>query len=206
MPKSTFDHLPEAKKQAIVAAARSEFSAVPFTEASINRIIKAAGISRGSFYQYFEDKYDLVCHLLSRFYQRFHALAKDRLRLNGGDWLDTLETLRVFLFESSRHPDNQAFFANMLAHFRVHADEELARLGNRDWIRHAHAELIPFIDATRYRVDPELLLDTGLLLLKHQMYQTILDHQDADTSKRQFLARLDLLADGAMERKDNSHA
>jgi len=200
MPKSTFDNLPESKKQAIIIAARQEFAAVPFAEASINRIIKSANISRGSFYQYFENKVDLVCHLLSRFYQRFHTLAKDQLRIA------TLLSLHAFLFEASHLPDNQAFFANMLAHFRIHADEELARLGDRDWIRHAHAELIPFIDSSRYRIDSELLLDTGLLLLKHQMYQSILDHQDAETSKQQFLARLDLFAAGAMKRKENPHA
>ncbi|MCK7486986.1 MAG: TetR/AcrR family transcriptional regulator [Bacillus subtilis] len=89
MPKSTFDNLPESKKRAIIIAARQEFAAVPFAEASINRIIKSANISRGSFYQYFENKVDLVRHLLSRFYQRFHTLAKDQLRQNGGDWIET---------------------------------------------------------------------------------------------------------------------
>ncbi|MCK7486987.1 MAG: hypothetical protein MZU97_16890 [Bacillus subtilis] len=66
--------------------------------------------------------------------------------------------------------------------------------------------MIPFIDSSRYRIDSELLLDAGLLLLKHQMYQSILDHQDAETSKQQFLARLDLFAAGAMKRKENPHA
>ena len=36
-----------------------ELMRVPFSEISINKIIHEANISRGSFYQYFNDKYDL---------------------------------------------------------------------------------------------------------------------------------------------------
>ena len=56
--------LKEEKKRRILEAAFREFSRVPFREASINRIIKDAEISRGSFYTYFEDKTDLLQILL----------------------------------------------------------------------------------------------------------------------------------------------
>ncbi|MBR3569954.1 MAG: helix-turn-helix transcriptional regulator, partial [Oscillibacter sp.] len=59
MCKETFLRLPEEKRARIVNAAWDEFAAVPFADASINRVIRAAGIPRGSFYQYFEDKNDL---------------------------------------------------------------------------------------------------------------------------------------------------
>lgn len=36
---------------------------MPFDEVSINRIIRSAGISRGSFYTYFEDKEDLLGYI-----------------------------------------------------------------------------------------------------------------------------------------------
>lgn len=59
MPTSTFENLPGEKRQCIIDAAIDEFAERRFSDASINRIIKAAGISRGSFYQYFKDKEDL---------------------------------------------------------------------------------------------------------------------------------------------------
>ena len=66
MPTKTFYNLPEEKRIRIFEAAVDEFSEVRFSEASINRIVKAAGISRGSFYQYFEDKDDLFRHVVAK--------------------------------------------------------------------------------------------------------------------------------------------
>lgn len=64
MPKVTFYNLPAEKQQKLIAAAQSEFSSAPLAVASIANIVKAAGIPRGSFYQYFEDKEDLYLFLL----------------------------------------------------------------------------------------------------------------------------------------------
>lgn len=65
MPKETFHNLSEVKKKIIFDATILEFSQYPFSEASINRIIKAAGIPRGSFYQYFNNKEDLYLYMYS---------------------------------------------------------------------------------------------------------------------------------------------
>ncbi|SHE89893.1 transcriptional regulator, TetR family [Seinonella peptonophila] len=64
MPTDTFYNLNEQKQQRIFDAAIQEFSKRRFSEASINQIVKAAGISRGSFYQYFKDKGDLYLYIL----------------------------------------------------------------------------------------------------------------------------------------------
>ena len=60
MPKQTFFHLPEEKKKRLLEAARVEFSRVPLKDSSIANIVKIAEIPRGSFYQYFESKEDLL--------------------------------------------------------------------------------------------------------------------------------------------------
>lgn len=56
MPTERFNRLPDKKKEAIRIAAAKEFARVLPEEVSINRIIRDAEISRGSFYTYFEDK------------------------------------------------------------------------------------------------------------------------------------------------------
>lgn len=65
MPKDTFHNLGDDKKKKIFDAAVQEFSTRRFSEASINQIIKTAGISRGSFYQYFLDKEDLYLYMMT---------------------------------------------------------------------------------------------------------------------------------------------
>ena len=65
MPKQTFLNLSHEKRQTIVNAAADEFSEYGFEAASINRIVANSGISKGSFYQYFEDKADVFKYLLT---------------------------------------------------------------------------------------------------------------------------------------------
>ena len=64
MPKQTFFNLPASKRNILLEAAKKEFTRAPLFEASIANIVRAAGIPRGSFYQYFEDKEDLYLYLL----------------------------------------------------------------------------------------------------------------------------------------------
>lgn len=65
MPKETFFNLPEEKRDKILDVAMTEFEHLGFDNTSINQIVAKAGISKGSFYQYFEDKKDLFKHILS---------------------------------------------------------------------------------------------------------------------------------------------
>ena len=60
MPKETFLKLPEEKKNKIIKAAKKEFERAPFEQTSIKNIVEDADIARGSFYQYFESKEDLL--------------------------------------------------------------------------------------------------------------------------------------------------
>lgn len=64
MPKETFFNLPEGKRKTIEDVAIEEFSEYSLDNASINRIVDKAKISKGSFYQYFEDKKDLFLYLM----------------------------------------------------------------------------------------------------------------------------------------------
>ncbi len=64
MPKDTFFNLPADKRARIAELAIEEFSERPYNEASISRIVARAGIAKGSFYQYFENKLELYRWLM----------------------------------------------------------------------------------------------------------------------------------------------
>lgn len=85
MPSTTFYNLPPEKRERLLAAARAEFVRVPYEEASVNRIIQAAGIPRGSFYMYFTDKEDLFRHLMERYGRLMEEEMVRLLEQNGGD-------------------------------------------------------------------------------------------------------------------------
>jgi AcrR family transcriptional regulator len=63
MVRPRFAKLPPAQQQAILRAALDEFAAHGFHDASLNRVIEAAGISKGSMYYYFDGKEDLFAHV-----------------------------------------------------------------------------------------------------------------------------------------------
>ena len=65
MPKQTFFNLPDEKREVIINAAVDEFAEYGLENASTNRIVANSGISKGSFYQYFEDKQDVFMYLSS---------------------------------------------------------------------------------------------------------------------------------------------
>lgn len=65
MPKQTFLNLPEEKRNVIIDAAINEFAEYGLENGSTNRIVANSGISKGSFYQYFEDKQDVFMYLLT---------------------------------------------------------------------------------------------------------------------------------------------
>jgi AcrR family transcriptional regulator len=68
-----FARLPPAQQQAILRAALDEFAAHGFHDASLNRIIEAAGISKGSMYYYFDGKEDLFAHVTRVEFERLLA-------------------------------------------------------------------------------------------------------------------------------------
>ncbi len=70
IPNATFFNLPVPKHEKILDAARNEFYEYGFDLSSIQRIIKASGIPRGSFYQYFDDKTDLYGAILQEIAQQ----------------------------------------------------------------------------------------------------------------------------------------
>ncbi len=59
MPLPRFEKLDEPRRRTILTAAALEFGDRGFENASYNRIIERAGISKGAMYYYFADKDDL---------------------------------------------------------------------------------------------------------------------------------------------------
>ncbi len=89
MPKETFNNLNEGKKQRIFDAAVQEFSTCSFSDASINQIIKTAGIPRGSFYQYFNDKEDLYLYMIEEISNQKKKLIPERVSNPDDEFFET---------------------------------------------------------------------------------------------------------------------
>lgn len=78
MVYQTFFNLPEEKRQRIVDSAIDEFISRPYEKTSINRIVAAARIPKGSFYQYFDSKDDLYAYCVKELSRKMLELRRAR--------------------------------------------------------------------------------------------------------------------------------
>lgn len=85
VPKETYFHLKEEKREKIEKALEKEFARVPFEKASISNIIEEAQIPRGSFYQYFEDKEDAIRYVVQKYIMIEHKMIYEALEKTKGN-------------------------------------------------------------------------------------------------------------------------
>ncbi len=119
MPTPTFFNLPPQKHEKIVTAIKDEFARVPFDEVSINRIIHDAGISRGSFYQYFEDKFDMLNYILSDYHEQMFDMIKNSLNDNNGDIFKMFGDLLDFTVHYASEENVNGFCKNLFSDMKI---------------------------------------------------------------------------------------
>jgi len=76
-PKPTFLNLSEEKRRRILQAASREFAEKGYSKASVNAIVKATGIAKGSLYQYFHGKEQLFLYLFEDFLAHVKQAVKE---------------------------------------------------------------------------------------------------------------------------------
>lgn len=74
MPYPRFEKLPLEKRTNLLDCAAQEFAKYGFEDASINRILEQAQMSKGAAYYYFEDKVDLFCAVVQYAIERLKPI------------------------------------------------------------------------------------------------------------------------------------
>ena len=166
MPTERFNRLPDKKKEAIRIAAAKEFARVLPEEVSINRIIRDAEISRGSFYTYFEDKGDLLRWLVEDVVDRNMQFYIQRLKENGGDIWDVFDRI----LDNSLHQIVSEGFLDIF----------------RNLIKSAQ-----FSECLQKKTEQEKEFNAASQQSFDQMYQH-LDHESCPVSKEEFYDLMDL--------------
>jgi len=162
MPTPTFFNLPEEKRQRLMAAVWKEFSSYSYADVSINRIIQEAGISRGSFYQYFSGKQELFGHLLQTIMQTAKGLFQAQLTAHNNDLFAALLGMYdTLLWKTSRQQNSEE--AEMLRKmFRLNASLD-------------HSLLSEVLDLQSLTVDAmALLADSGYPLQTPQQCAAVI--------------------------------
>lgn len=174
MPRPTFHNLPVDKRQRVIDAAVAEFATHPFRVASLDRIAAAAGVSKGSLYQYFEDKGDLYRWLLGDWLPRRKQAAMQQALDADASLFDILEGsfhagLRLFVEE----PALARLSAVLLDAI---PDPEIGDLHHQGRER-SHAALVAMVQQAQARGDvrPDLDPILAAVWIEHVMGRGLLD-------------------------------
>jgi AcrR family transcriptional regulator len=104
MPRQLFLELEEDKRTRVIEAGLREFARNTYNEASTNSMVRAAGISKGSLFKYFDNKEDFYFYILDTVVaDLFEDLSSDVVKLKG-DLFDIL--VRYAEVEFSWHMKN----------------------------------------------------------------------------------------------------
>ena len=190
MPTDTFYRLPAQKRERLLAAIFDELSRVPVTELSINRIVQGADISRGSFYQYFRDRDDLIQFLLDSVRNHIADFIGTTAPACHGDPFELLRRILRWIRERGATPGNRVFCANLLAH-----------LSASGCLTHCPP---PGISLQKMEEWFDRYFDRSLL--RTAIAELFTPDTDPDAILRSFDRKLTILQRGMLHRKDLPHA
>ncbi len=159
MPSQRFYRLSKEKKAVIWKASMKEFISVPYEKVSINKIIRDAGISRGSFYTYFEDKKDLLSFLLEDTRKKWGDFCIESLEETGGDLFSAMAALLEYGIEFCKNNDLLRLHRNLIMYPDVVMTDYMEN--DLDFEQAVGEEFLGKVDRSLLRDDSE----AGVVLL-----------------------------------------
>ena len=200
MPKQTYFHLSKDKQETLIAAAKQEFSRVPLHEASVANIIKSAGIPRGSFYQYFEDKEDLFYYLLNQLAEKNNRRFISVLMDKNGDLFETFIATFQFMLEVHRNPEHKNFFKNVYLNMNYKHEKTLASNVYEENQKNQFLSTLKLINTSNLNIQDEHELHHVLKILMGVTFQNIVQlfvkEYTGEEALRNYMVQIDLLKRG----------
>ncbi|MBA3015772.1 MAG: TetR/AcrR family transcriptional regulator [Proteobacteria bacterium] len=125
---NTFSNLPLEKRLRIETALVSEFAAKGYQNASLNTVVKALGIAKGSLYQYFSNKEAIFLHIFDHFVRAVKDMVQQPAESEPTDhdfWSVVRRTMLAGVAFVERYPDYYQLYLNVLFEYDIPNREEL---------------------------------------------------------------------------------
>ena len=207
MIKKTFYNLPEEKRQRVTEAIVDEFANAEDDKVSINRIVQKANISRGSFYQYFDDKLDLVEVLIRSYLNLVIDDLRRAIISSDGDICYTFECLYDIIISLSKDERNRKVLRNLISNIRANNNLVSDYIVKR-YIKQ-YKSIEEFINITdefshksfRFKSDEDLTYLQQILIsvLKNEIYNFYVFDTDPEETKARYLRKLYIIKRGALK-------
>lgn len=207
MPTETFMNLSKEKKDKVIKAAKKEFARVPISEVSIKNIVEEAQIARGSFYQYFESKEDLLKYLLKDKMEKVDEIAKESLQKSNGDIFEVYINMYDYVMTTKSVNEDKEFHRQILANVKT-ADESFYAL--RNFINldkvdgpFSKEEFISKIDRSKFvdKSDEELrAIIKMLFMITKKAVVSNFKYESKEEARKEYIRMIDILKRGVYNR------
>lgn len=203
MIKKTFYNLPYEKRKRITDAVIKEFMEWPNKKVSINRIIKTAEISRGSFYQYFDDKVDLIEIITKTMFEESSNKAKEILKLSCGDLFVMYIKMFDYFGDYSSQKQTMKIMRNIVDSFKANDDLVSEYLKNRFNMALTNNEIYTMVDRQNLKFQDnesvKCLIEILTQVLKNAIFDVFVAGSDREEVRERLIKKIDIIKQGAVK-------
>lgn len=205
MPKETFLKLSREKQEKVINSAKEEFTRVPLQEVSIKNIVENAGIARGSFYQYFESKEDLLKYILKEKIDKINQKLQDEIQEKNLDLFECYIFLYNLMIEAFVDDNDKKLFKQIFENLKS-SDENIFNL-----LKHAKPhnimEYYEILDKSNLKInnreDFEAICDMLNIITKRAIIKNF-KYNLKEENKKQFLLQIEYLKYGIIKKEEKN--
>lgn len=202
MPTDTFMKLPIDKRKKVIASAKKEFSRVPFSEVSIKNIVEDAEIARGSFYQYFTSKKDLLTYIVKNHIYEIDTIIEKSLKENSGDIFLMNISIYDYVIQKCTDYNEQDFYKKIFQNMKLCEDNflDIKEL----FISNDISKYFNLIDISKLNINSREDLNIIINLLftvTTKAIATYFTYQSKESAKEEYIKQLEYLKNGIYKQK-----
>lgn len=200
MPTQTFFNLPKEKQNKIITVSKAEFSENSFYDASINRIIKEADISRGSFYLYFKNKEDLFIYIAEAYKSELIEFIEQNLKNRKCDIFEVLLLIFNYITSKGTDKEHKDFLVMMFSNMNMKLINHLINfMGDNKFEKHI-ATFNNFINLQNLNVKNEKEFMYAIDILRSIMLDQLITffsyNCDIEKAKEDLVSKFNLIRYG----------
>lgn len=209
MPKQTFFNLSKYKREILINAAKKEFSRASLSKALISNIVKSAEISRGSFYQYFNDKEDLYFFLLNEYAKENKENFISSLKKSNGDIFDAFIEMFHSMLKTFKDKERRDFFKNVFLNMNQKIENTFTNSFNEEKFNNELLEFNNLIDKENLNISGEEefkhVMQILMIITFHNIIKNFTNGMPIKESLENYIIEIHLLKKGFIKKGEDKN-
>lgn len=206
MPSEAFFKLNQEKRKKIINAIKQEFEENGFDKSSVNKIVENAGISKGSFWFYFENKEEAINYIVETYIEIEKEEALKLIEEKKGDIFETYICLYDFIKEKKLEEYRKELLTNIFKDLIINEEKVLDKISDMPLLN----ALVNSEDFNRnlnfenLRISSKKDLMSLIKILNYIMRTNIVDGirgiVSEDEARENYLREIEILKNGILKK------